>query len=244
MSLRDSLREDLTDSSSANIGEPHALEVVSVDSPNAEGEQHSSLLIIPPVPYSLENAKVLLLPVRDDFRPLVLHSPLPDIHHVFQYAEALEKRLITLGVKRSSVFAIGPGGTVGQALAIIAPSLVRRLILLDATARLSPSLLTRVIDRLERHLPLGLPLHKLGGAFDSRPFLHRIRCPVLVATSVDASAYAVAQAAFMSEKIPNAFSLRLSSRTFEYGSLSVELAGLLRTFLQVPVKRPQKGLGA
>lgn len=175
------------------------------------------------------------------FRVALLRSPLPDMTHVISSAARIESSLEGVGTKRTTVVGIGAGAPLAQALAALSPEVVRRLILVNPTARVSPTFLVRCVDRIEMFLPLGLPLRPLGQSFDSRPLLHRIRCPALVLTTPSASRYVSDQASFIAAKIPNARREELREEPWDHsGAIGTELASRLLTFLQVPAKKPQK----
>ena len=66
--------------------------------------------------------------------------------------------------------------------------------LVDATTRPHPSTWTRLITRIESLLPIGLPLRSSDVVFNGKPFLQRIRCPVLVLSTAQATPYQMAEA--------------------------------------------------
>lgn len=207
------------------------------------GEQNSVLLCLPHRRYSPEEGERLLAHCAEDFRSYLLQSELPPDNNVLEFAQILSQQAAQLGVKRATLFGIGPGASVAQALAMQDSKLVRRLVLLNPTTRLLPSMFSKFIDKLERFLPLGLPLRPLSASFDSRPFLHRIDCPSLILSSPDAGHYIISEANFISNKLPNAWHVQLKHSPFTSdNSCSDELENLLKTFLNVPVKRPQKRL--
>ena len=202
---------------------------------------HSVLVVIPERVPAKESISGALTNVSKEFRTFLLASPLPPVDQVFEYIEHVYAAFQSEKIKRATVCGIGAGATVAQGLALKHPKEVRRLVLLDATRRLAPGLVTRAIDKAERLFPLGLPLRRLTKEFDSGPFLHRIHCPTMILNSPSASHYEKEQAAYLSSKIPNSWydalehPFRNCSETF-----SEELQEHLRQFLQVPVKRPQK----
>lgn len=208
------------------------------------GQSSSPALVI--IPDRVDPAKdvcALFGELSVENRVYVITSELPHVGHVVPFVRELRAELLRNGVKRATVFGIGAGSTVAQSLAIFWPRIVRRLVLLDATTRLKPKIGTRIIDKLERFLPLGLPLRQLSINFDSRPFLHRVRCPALILLSPDAGQYLYAQARYLSAKIPNSWLVRLSKRhSASQLELSDELQAYLSEFLSVQVKRPQKPL--
>ncbi|MCB0345235.1 MAG: alpha/beta hydrolase [Bdellovibrionales bacterium] len=207
-----------------------------------EGDHsRSALLVIKDLTGKNKSVCSVFGRLNSDFKTYVLESPLPSVDEVAEYSDTLSQTLLNSGVRRATVFGIGAGATVAQSLAIIAPKVVRRLVLLDATPRLAPGFLCKTVDRIERFLPLGLPLRRLRAHYDSRPMLHRIHCPTLLLLSKQAGQYEQQQAQYIRSKIPNSWFKRISNIYNEDRTeFSEELQELLTTFLQVPVKRPQK----
>ena len=97
----------------------------------------------------------------------------------------------------------------------------------------------------ERNLcHLGYRFARFRNPIDARPALHRIHCPVLVLVTCATSVFLHEQSKLISDRIPNAWWKELEqAHLTEDGSFSEELRQILREFLQVPVKRPQKALG-
>lgn len=200
-----------------------------------------TVIFLPPSkgkPRWLEDVKGSLL---DRFDVVTLRSALPAHGQIDSYSSKLIDKLADAGVRRVTVVGVGGGGALAQNLAVEFPTVVRRLVLLNATARVSPGLRTRLMDRVEKFLPLGLPLRAAGDDFDARPVLHRVRCPVIVGLSADAPAYEQAQATYLTRVIPSAWYVALprEDRPKEFA------AGLIDSFdefLTVPGRRPQKSL--
>jgi pimeloyl-ACP methyl ester carboxylesterase len=148
-------------------------------------------------------------------------------------------------VKRATFLGIAAGGAVVQAMSNVYPKTVRRVILLDSSARVAPGFWQKVSDYLEEFFPLGLPLRSLSAEFDSRPMLHRIHCPALVLVSASAGVWLEDQAKMIARRIPNAWFAKLKGSSLNHeGVLSEELRSKVKEFLQVPAKRPQKALRA
>jgi hypothetical protein len=85
-------------------------------------------------------------------------------------------------------------------------------------------------------LPLGLPLRVRSKGFDSKPFVQRIRCPVLVVLSQEAGEFERVQAYELANRIPSAWVVDLLQAVDPIK----EFSDCLDTFEQVPVKCPQK----
>ena len=219
------------------------MSIISLENAASSEEKPTSnsvLLIIPDTPKSV-HAQTYLRAFKGEFRTYVLTSSLPGQREVSSYAKDLAGHLAKLRIRRATICGIGPGASLAQAVALDSPKLVRRLVLLDASTRLAPGLVSRMVDRLESLLPLGLPLRRLSGDFDSRPMLHRVSCPSLVLVSRSAGEYMAAQSSYIAKKIPNAWHCVLGkSHLDSKDELSEEFCQLVKAFLQVPTKRPQK----
>ena len=203
---------------------------------------NSVLVVVPGTKTTPELAHALLSQgLESRFRIYVACGAPPTMYQVHAYADELAAKLAQAEIKWATVFGIGAGASVAQALAVRDPKTVRRLVLLDATTRPAPGVLDRLVDRLERVLPLGLPLRPLSRAFDSRPNLHRIYCPTLVLLSPGAGLYLKDQARIISAGIPTAWLQDLED-PLSGSSLTSEVEHLMEEFLQVATKKPQKNL--
>lgn len=185
-------------------------------------------------------AKSFVQELGEEFRSFILNSGLPSVDNVPAFAAQVVESLQRMGVKRATVFGFGAGGSVAQAIAILQPKFVRRLVLLDSTTRLRPNLVKRIVDKLENFLPLGLPFGRLSSEFDSRPNLHRIFCPTLVICSSEAGSYVRQQGRLLVNRIPNAAKTILPVYQTNLTAFNAHLHHHLTTFLQVPTKNPQK----
>lgn len=219
----------------------NGFEVSLLPCDSEQGRQRSVLLVIGAFEQSAAQTCRLTGPLESEFRTFVLNSALPPRDKVPEYTAELEAALLENGIRRATVLGIGAGAAVAQSLAVAAPKMVRRLVLLNATPRLAPGFLCRTVDRIERFLPLGLPLRRVRALYDSRPELHRIHCPTLLILTADAGQYEREQAVYLHDKIPNCWMRRVASMHDQSrGRFSGELQELLARFLQVQVKCPQK----
>jgi hypothetical protein len=139
------------------------------------------------------------------------------------------------GLRQASFVGFGPSCALIQNLAINQLKLVRTIVLVDGTTRPHPTLMSRVIDRIERSLPLGLPFRSKSNGFDGRSFLQRIRCPALVVSSRSATPFLEAQAKVLAIHLPTSWHVVLSQ-----SDQASELADLVLEFEGVPAKCPQK----
>ena len=177
-------------------------------------------------------------------RLVVLNKPIPSGQNIISFAEIILDEIEKLGMKRITLIGIEDGASVVQALSILDPRLFRRAILIDPRSRVSPGIGTKVVDWIEKFLPVGLPFRAMNKDFDSRPFLHRIRCPILVALSPQENFYNMRESSYIASKIPNCYLVKTKSNPIEADGdrFSSEFLDLLKEFQDSPAKRPQKNL--
>ena len=206
----------------------------------------SIFVLIPNRTISENEARQLAAGLTAFFKTYVVTSSLPKVDEVLSFAELLSEKLSDERIRWATVCGIGPGASIAQALALVDTKVIRRLILVDATTRLAPGLRTRIIDRIERFLPLGLPLRTSSKEFDARPMLHRIHRPTMVVVTSQASTYVKSQCALVARNMPTAWLSQLSltesggAAIDPKGLLSSELLSLINQFVEVPAKRPLK----
>ena len=139
---------------------------------------------------------------------------------------------------RQAVFVgFGAPCSLLQRLALEHFKMVRSLIFVDATTRPHSTGVERLIDWLEQFLPLGLPFRVRGKGFYAKPFLQRIRCPVLILVRKGASAYEVSESDVLAQLLPTAWKLPWS----DWPKTETVLREIAR-FQSIPVKCPQKNL--
>lgn len=172
-------------------------------------------------------------------RVLQIQTPLVTDTNWEQLTTALMDLLAGASIRHASFISFGACGALVQSLALRALRMVRTIVFVDASTRAHASGPSRFVDRVERWLPLGLPLRLTQSGFDAKPFLQRIRCPVLVVSSPRANAYQLSEASVLEAGLPTAWSATLTS-----GDPAQELAALVLEFQEVPAKCPQKNLVA
>jgi len=166
-------------------------------------------------------------------RALLILLPRIDSRNWREVSDELRETAARKGLRQISLIAFGDAAASAQDLALRQAKLVRSLVLVDAHTRPHPSRCSRLLAAIERSLPLGLPFRRRDGGFDGKPFLQRLRCPVLIATT-GSDAYAQGEARALHEGAPISWRLECGSPQ--------ELAAALRSFQEIPVKRPQKNL--
>jgi uncharacterized protein (TIRG00374 family) len=163
---------------------------------------------------------------------------------IWRSVDTVEGKLAEAGVRSGLCVGIGGGAIVVQALALRAPKLVRQMVLIDAVSRPHPTLWIRVLDRIERYLPLGLPFRNLTDGFDALSLAHRLRSPCVVAVSSQAGAYERSEALVLAERLPTAVLLqsgvRADSRSGPQLSRAECIFEAAAICASLPAKRPQK----
>jgi len=175
--------------------------------------------------------------VADKARAILLETDVISDDNWSQLSDAVLEQLQILSIRQASFIGFGAAGSLIQNLYLVQPRLIRTAVLIDASTRPHPDFLTRSIDKLENLLPLGLPLRKHQRGFDSKPFLHRIRCPTLVVISSKSTAYQRSEAEVLNSSLPTSWLLKLES-----DNEVLELEKNTISFQEVPAKRPQKNL--
>ncbi len=165
------------------------------------------------------------------YRVIVLEVKLSDGGSDAVAAEVI-RFFDAVAIKQATLLGVGSAGTVALSLSLGQRKRVRRLILIDSPVRPGLTRREKVMSWLEHRLPLGLPLRRVAKGFDGRSYLQRIRCPTLVVTTPSATADIRLQAETEGTALATAWFYDLS--------LVQEFREKLRTFLDVPAKRPQK----
>ncbi len=155
--------------------------------------------------------------------------------------QILSAELLTVlrakNIRQASFVAFGAAGALVQNLCLTELKLVRTLALVDATSRAHPTIYSRLIDAAEKFLPLGLPFRHRDPGFDSKPYVQRIRCPVLLATTDQAGDFIQQEAVRLEKRLPTSWHLKTSGP-----SQAEELAHAIIQFQDVPARCPQKNL--
>jgi pimeloyl-ACP methyl ester carboxylesterase len=170
-------------------------------------------------------------------RVLVFQSSPVSENFNFASPSPLISILGDLGLRQCSIIGFGDSGVLAQHLVLTQPKLVRSLVLVDGSFRSHPSRFTKIVDWLESHLPLGLPLRLQERGFDSKPFAQRIRCPVLLALTPLVNDFIRLQSQEILYRIPSAWMVELKE-----SNMVEHFCDLIDTFERVPVKCPQKNI--
>jgi pimeloyl-ACP methyl ester carboxylesterase len=140
------------------------------------------------------------------------------------------------GVRHAPFIAFGESTLIAQSLAVFAPKLVRTLILVDPVSRQTSSRFEAFLQYVERALPLGLPLRKLSRSLDREPFLHRVRCPVLVVSQENVSRRISKMADLLVRRLPCCW-----RGVIESGQEVHKLLHYVDEFQNVQARCPMKG---
>ncbi len=175
----------------------------------------------------------------DDSR-IILVS-LPEIDELG--CNALTENLLTFldqqSIRQASLIGFGEAGAVVQNFAIAHQKRVRRILLVDSPTRPHVRWIEKVLNKIEKALPLGLPFRATGAAFDARAFLQRIRCPSMVVITEAASEHVKAEAKILSDSMATAWFKKLTLHKEKE-----EFVSIIKEFYSVPAKRPQKNRAA
>lgn len=156
-----------------------------------------------------------------------------DIHSE-DYLEGLAAELSDVlrsqGVPRATIIATGQASLLAQAMFLHRKKQFRKLVLLGGHARQPLSRLAKLIDRIDSLSPFGLPLSVPGDDFDSRPYLHKIDCPVLL---LDSYTYGTC-AKSLKERLPCAW------RKIVKKEDALSFSEYIESFLSVQARCPQK----
>lgn len=171
-------------------------------------------------------------------RALHVAAPAVTAENWSALAPAFGGLLSERGIRQASFVAFGAAGALAQSAAVSDLRMVRTMVLVDGATRPHPTFFQRVAGAIERSLPLGLPLRSRIAGFDAKPYLQRMRCPVLVVVRMPASAHVRAEAHVLARGLPTAWLAELAPpHTPE------KLASLALEFQDVPVKCPQRSEG-
>lgn len=174
-------------------------------------------------------------------RVLLLKSELITEDNWLDLVDRLAELLLEAKVRQTSLVGFGGGAALAQAILLRDPKMVRTVAIVDGASRPHPSKFSRFVDAIEHKLPLGLPLRSIGKAFDSRPFLQRIRCPALVATSPSATVHEIHDSDVIADLVPTAWRVHLTAQ--DAAEAAAQLCEALVLFQEVPARCPQKNLG-
>ncbi|NMC63330.1 MAG: hypothetical protein GYA55_09205 [SAR324 cluster bacterium] len=188
----------------------------------------------------------------------VLYDSLPDSHNVvlikiqevqvntwLHSVQRLQELIELEGLRHFHFLAFGEASIFPEWYYLLNPKMFRNIIFVDPVSRLYPNKngfsdylefsWENLVDVIEKHLPLGLPLRGGSGHFDSNAYLHRIRCPVLIVSSPEASQGQREEASAMAIKLPTAWHKEIS---IQDGIKALPL--LVQDFLEVPARCSQK----
>jgi pimeloyl-ACP methyl ester carboxylesterase len=176
--------------------------------------------------------------LRSAARVVSLKAPLVTASNWQQLTVDLQSVVQLLETRQVSFVAFGATAALVLSVALEEPRFVRTLALVDPTARPHPTAWSSIVDRIESALPLGLPLRAAAKAFDARACIHRIRCPLLLASSPSASPFVRSQVQELSHKAPTCWTVSITNAA----NSGEELAVVLTAFQDVPVRCPQKNV--
>ena len=173
--------------------------------------------------------------LKQKSKVLVYRSQSVDGTNWQKLSQALRANLAEQSVRQASLVAMGSAAALIQNIGLEDVKLVRSLVIIDGTCRPHPNWKDRFIDRVESALPLGLPFRGTTEGFDSKPYLQRLRCPILLVLTHLATDFMRNQAMEMAGRLPTSWLVDLTA-----DSEPSKLGDLVENFQDVPVKCPQK----
>lgn len=156
-------------------------------------------------------------------------------HNWRELTAGLREALGELQIRQAAFVGFGPAGAVLQHLCYLDLKIVRSAVLVDSSTRPNPSLFARLVDWLERKLPLGLPLRLRSREFDGASFLQRIRCPALVVVSPAASGFERESGRRLADGLPTAWLYEAPP-----GASAEDISKEIISFQDTPARCPQK----
>jgi pimeloyl-ACP methyl ester carboxylesterase len=184
-------------------------------------------------------AKEIVGRIATRARSILLRSASVTDRNWSRLSDELVTTLAELQIRQASVVGIGAGATLAQNLALGSPKSVRSLAIIDASSRPHPKRWERYVDWIEERLPFGLPLRLGSVGFNSKAYLHRLRCPLLAITTGDASSFVREELKGLAARAPTAWGVELAGTHREQVE---ELVAALLAFQDTPAKCPQKNL--
>ena len=172
---------------------------------------------------------------KSDFRVLIFRNSVPASDNWKALTVELQERLSEAGLRSFSMAGFGRACEIVQNFAFANPRALRSLILIDPFGAHNSAAQSRVLSWIEEKLPLGLPLRGVSGVFDGRSFLQRIRCPVLAISTPHASEAVFEELKLIAQRVPTCW-----TNAVEGADTGHEVALLIRDFLDVPARFPQK----
>lgn len=205
---------------------------------NDQGTGRPFIILIEGRDY-IEFASAAAAAISKRARVLLFETPTITADNWRELAANLITQLGVNSIRQASFVGFAAAAHLIQEVALLDMKSVRTIILVDPTSRPHPSFISRVIDRIEEYLPLGLPLRGERREFDGRALLQRIRCPALLVLSANASSLSRSDVPIMADRMPTCWMVELSNT-----SAVAEFADLALEFQEVPAKCPQRARAA
>lgn len=180
-------------------------------------------------------AETIARSLPESFRSILLEVDSFHERNWQERARELEDYITSMGVRFACFVSYGSVGSLTQHLYLALPRAVRSMVMIDPTTRPHPSRWTRIVSSIEEHLPVGLPFRSADSVFNSRPFLQRFRCPILILTTAHATGYQQAEARILLDTLPTAW-----HETVQNTAITSRIPELLIDFQAVAVKSPQR----
>lgn len=135
-------------------------------------------------------------------------------------------------LKQARVVGLGAAAVLAQKIALEDPKEIRNLAIIDGAPVAKQGWWQRTLSKLDELSPFGLPFRVTGKGFDARPFLHRLRCPVLLVEYLGGG-----ELKLLERLIPTAGFLSLSAVPQKVAAL----CDAVQKHQSVPAKFPMRG---
>jgi len=202
-------------------------------------------IILQPEKEYTDAAEILFNALPETYSVVLIKIQEIKVNSWLRSVQQLQELIDSEGLRHFHLLAFGEASVFPEWYYLQNPKMLRSIVLVDPVSRILPNTngfgaslkysWKYLVDLIEKHLPLGLPLRGVSGAFDSSAYLHRLRCPVLVVSSPGATQGQSREASSLAIKLPTAWHKESPTQD---GTKALPLLAL--DFLNVPARCPQK----
>lgn len=173
-----------------------------------------------------------------DFADLIiLGLPGINIENWKDYSNEIKSYFFDKKIKQCTCLTFSETTSVVINLYLEEQKLFRSIALVNPHTRPGKSFFQKLIDKFEAKLPMGLPFRFKTRAFDCKPFLQRLRCPILVVKVKSLSSFNEEETNCFLNRVPTAYKSDLN----DLNSFN-KLVKSLKELRSAPPKCPQKNL--
>jgi hypothetical protein len=178
------------------------------------------------------------------FHIIVLICTIDRYSEMDKEAQSVANTLAAQGFRHGHVIAFGAAANLLLRVYLAFPKVVRSAVLVAPTLRPYPSKWQKLIQTLDGYLPLGLPFRSPLRGFDPLPFLHKVRCPMLILKKVKdlhLPSTSEGEIGIACEALARSLPIAWMQECVD-GRGSEGFVEILDSFFAVPAKSPQKNL--